>query len=104
MGGMLIASPVLSSRVGSLFFLGSLLAFSALSALFNLVSIRELFLRERASGLYSPVTWLLSRIVFDIVPLRMCVYHLLSYGACVNAAEDLTPMFFAEFRRSSLAS
>ncbi|KAF8333578.1 uncharacterized protein EI90DRAFT_3052451 [Cantharellus anzutake] len=59
------------SRVGCLFFLGSLLAFSSLSALFNLVEIGPLFKRERASKLYSPTAWLLSRILFDIVPLRV---------------------------------
>ncbi|KAH8927487.1 hypothetical protein BT69DRAFT_1316923 [Atractiella rhizophila] len=59
------------NRVGSLFFLGSLIAFSSLSALSNFVSVRELFLKERSAAYYSPISWLLSRIVFDIVPLRV---------------------------------
>ncbi|KIJ30315.1 hypothetical protein M422DRAFT_187276 [Sphaerobolus stellatus SS14] len=33
--------------------------------------IRPLFLRERAVGYYSPTAWLLSRIVFDMIPLRI---------------------------------
>lgn len=41
------------NRVGSLFFLGSLIAFSSLSALYNLVEVRGLFLRERAGNFYS---------------------------------------------------
>jgi predicted membrane channel-forming protein YqfA (hemolysin III family) len=41
------------NRVGSLFFLGSLIAFSSLSALYNLVEVRGLFLRERAGSFYS---------------------------------------------------
>ncbi|KAG9036166.1 hypothetical protein FRB95_009740 [Tulasnella sp. JGI-2019a] len=59
------------SRVGSLFFLGSLLSFSALSALYNIVEIKPLFLRERGGRYYSPTAWLLSRIIFDVIPLRL---------------------------------
>ncbi|KAK4684731.1 hypothetical protein P7C73_g5437, partial [Tremellales sp. Uapishka_1] len=59
------------NRVGSLFFLGSLIAFSSLSALYNLVEVRSLFLRERAAGFYSPNAWLLSRVLFDVIPLRL---------------------------------
>ncbi|WVQ83082.1 hypothetical protein IAT38_005220 [Cryptococcus sp. DSM 104549] len=59
------------NRVGSLFFLGSLVAFSSLSALYNLVEVRGLFLRERAGNFYSPQAWLLSRVIFDVIPLRL---------------------------------
>ncbi|EJF62714.1 ABC transporter [Dichomitus squalens LYAD-421 SS1] len=59
------------SRVGCLFFLGALIAFSSLSALYNVVEIRPLFLRERSGAYYSPTAWLLSRFVFDVVPLRI---------------------------------
>ncbi|KAF9533605.1 hypothetical protein CPB83DRAFT_783282 [Crepidotus variabilis] len=59
------------SRVGCLFFLGALIAFSALSALYNVVEIRPLFLRERANAYYSPTAWLLSRFFFDMIPLRL---------------------------------
>ncbi|KAG9091130.1 hypothetical protein FRC06_000699 [Ceratobasidium sp. 370] len=50
---------------------GSLLAFSSLSALYNLVEVRALFTRERAGGYYSPAAWLASRVLFDVVPLRV---------------------------------
>jgi hypothetical protein len=76
------------SRVGCLFFLvcfqslfiyfktdiriqGALVAFSALSALHNIVESRPLFLRERSNGYYSPASWLLARLVFDVLPLRI---------------------------------
>ncbi|KAJ3570120.1 hypothetical protein NP233_g4613 [Leucocoprinus birnbaumii] len=59
------------SRVGCLFFLGALIAFSSLSALYNIVEIRPLFLRERSSAYYSPTSWLLSRFFFDMIPLRL---------------------------------
>lgn len=59
------------NRIGSLFFLGALIAFSALSALSNLAHVRSLFLRERSSSYYSPVIWMFSRVVWDIIPLRM---------------------------------
>ncbi|OAX36732.1 hypothetical protein K503DRAFT_772222 [Rhizopogon vinicolor AM-OR11-026] len=59
------------ARVGCLFFLGSLIAFSSLSALYNIVEIRPLFLRERSNWYYSPTAWLLSRLIFDVIPLRI---------------------------------
>ncbi|EMD34339.1 hypothetical protein CERSUDRAFT_125512 [Gelatoporia subvermispora B] len=59
------------SRVGCLFFLGALIAFSTLSALYNIVEIRPLFMRERSASYYSPTAWLLSRFIFDAVPLRI---------------------------------
>ncbi|KAI6125259.1 ABC-2 type transporter-domain-containing protein [Pisolithus croceorrhizus] len=59
------------SRVGCLFFLGSLTAFSSLSALYNVVEVRSLFVRERSNSYYSPTAWLLSRILFDVIPLRV---------------------------------
>lgn len=49
----------------------SLGCFSSLSALYNIVEIRPLFLRERASAYYSPTSWLLSRFLFDMMPLRL---------------------------------
>lgn len=58
------------NRIGSLFFLASIIAFSALSALNNFLTVRLLFMRERAARFYSPAAWLLSRLFFDIFPLR----------------------------------
>ncbi|KAG8967053.1 hypothetical protein FRC03_010801 [Tulasnella sp. 419] len=74
-GGMYFNTKVtisgFQSRVGCLFFLGSLISFSSLSALYNLVEIKPLFLRERAGSYYSPSAWLLSRFIFDLIPLRI---------------------------------
>lgn len=51
------------SRIGSLFFLGSLLAFSSLSALSNFANIKLLFLRERANAYYGPFAFFATRVV-----------------------------------------
>ncbi|KAI9508809.1 hypothetical protein F5148DRAFT_1351131 [Russula earlei] len=59
------------SRVGSLFFLGSLTAFSTLSALHNVLATRPLFVRERSNAYYSPAAWLFVRLLFDVLPLRV---------------------------------
>lgn len=59
------------NRVGSLFFLGSLISFTSLSALNNMVEMRPLFLRERSGSFYSPQAWLVSRVIFDVIPLRI---------------------------------
>ncbi|KAH7107281.1 hypothetical protein BKA62DRAFT_128070 [Auriculariales sp. MPI-PUGE-AT-0066] len=59
------------NRVGCLFFLGALIAFSSLSSLYIVVDGRPLFLRERSGKYYSPTAWLCSRVLFDVVPLRI---------------------------------
>ncbi|KAG0147174.1 hypothetical protein CROQUDRAFT_43249 [Cronartium quercuum f. sp. fusiforme G11] len=59
------------NRIGSMFFLGAILSFSALSALNNLLHARLLFMRERAGKYYTPAAWLLSRLFFDLIPLRI---------------------------------
>ena len=68
-----------------------MIAFSSLSALFNVLETRPLFVRERSNAYYksviflnlssipttyacafsSPTAWLLVRFVFDVVPLRI---------------------------------
>jgi hypothetical protein len=42
-----------------------------LSALYSVLEGRGLFLRERSSNFYTPQTWIVSRVVFDIIPLRI---------------------------------
>ncbi|KAH9022606.1 hypothetical protein EDB84DRAFT_1589511 [Lactarius hengduanensis] len=59
------------SRIGCLFFLCSLIAFSSLSALHNLLQTRPLFVRERSNAYYNPTAWLLVHFLFDVVPLRI---------------------------------
>ncbi|KDN36836.1 hypothetical protein K437DRAFT_48301 [Tilletiaria anomala UBC 951] len=59
------------NRVGSIFFLLLLLAFSALSAMTGLNRARPLVVRERGNGLYSAFSWLLSHLLYDLVMLRL---------------------------------
>ncbi|THG98054.1 hypothetical protein EW026_g4064 [Hermanssonia centrifuga] len=74
-GGMYFKTGItiagFQSRVGCLFFLGALIAFSTLSALYHVVETRPLFLRERSSYYYSPTAWLVTRFIFDVLPLRI---------------------------------
>ena len=48
----------------------ALIANSSLSALYNVVESRPLFLRERSNSYHSPTAWLLSRL-FDVIPLQI---------------------------------
>ncbi|KZT03476.1 ABC transporter [Laetiporus sulphureus 93-53] len=83
------------SRVGCLFFLGALIAFSTLSALYNIVEIRPLFLRERSASYYSPTAWLMSRFIFDVIPLRVLPTIIVSTVAywMVGLAPDAAHFF-----------
>ncbi|EEH20574.2 hypothetical protein PABG_02805 [Paracoccidioides brasiliensis Pb03] len=59
------------NRLGLFFFLLALFGFSTLSSLNVFSSERLLFVRERANGYYAPITYFASKVVFDIVPLRL---------------------------------
>jgi ABC-type multidrug transport system ATPase subunit/ABC-type multidrug transport system permease subunit len=59
------------NRLGLFFFILALFGFSTLTSLTVFASERLLFVRERANGYYSPITYFLAKIVFDIVPLRI---------------------------------
>ncbi|MCJ1471917.1 hypothetical protein MMC13_000558 [Lambiella insularis] len=59
------------NRLGLLFFILALFGFSTLTSLTVFSSERLLFLRERANGYYSPITYFAAKVVFDIVPLRL---------------------------------
>ncbi|KNC99970.1 uncharacterized protein SPPG_05345 [Spizellomyces punctatus DAOM BR117] len=61
----------IQNRLGSIFFLMSLLGFSGLSAIGTLNQERQLFVRERANGFYGPLPFFLSKIIFDLIPLRI---------------------------------
>ena len=58
-------------RLGLLFFILALFGFSTLTSLTVFSSERVVFLRERANGYYSPVTYFAAKVVFDVVPLRL---------------------------------
>lgn len=59
------------NRLGFFFFLLALFGFSALSSLTVFAPERLLFMRERAKGYYSPFSYYISKIIFDVVPLRL---------------------------------
>ncbi|KAG1461845.1 hypothetical protein G6F56_005636 [Rhizopus delemar] len=59
------------NRMGLFFFYEALLGFMCLTSLQVFSNERILFARERANGYYSPTTYFLSKILFDIIPLRV---------------------------------
>ena len=59
------------NRLGLFFFILALFGFSTLTSLTVFSSERLLFVRERANGYYSPITYFAAKVVFDIVPLRL---------------------------------
>ncbi|KAI7861733.1 hypothetical protein BDF14DRAFT_1864871 [Spinellus fusiger] len=59
------------NRMGLFFFYEALLGFMCLTSLQVFSSERILFVRERANGYYSPGTYFLSKVLFDIIPLRV---------------------------------
>ena len=63
--------PGFQDRLGLNFFILALFGFSTLTSLTVFSSERLLFIRERANGYYSPVTYFAAKVVFDIVPLRL---------------------------------
>lgn len=63
--------PGFQNRLGLFFFLLALFGFSTLTSLTVFATERLLFTRERANGYYSPITYFLAKVIFDIVPLRI---------------------------------
>ena len=59
------------NRLGLFFFLLALFGFSTLTSLTVFSSERLIFMRERANGYYSPITYFAAKVVFDVVPLRL---------------------------------
>jgi len=63
--------PGFQNRLGLFFFLLALFGFSTLTSLTVFATERLLFVRERANGYYSPITYFLAKVAFDIIPLRI---------------------------------
>lgn len=59
------------NRLGLFFFLLTLFGFSTLTTLHIFASERQIFVRERANGFYVPISYFASKVVFDIIPLRV---------------------------------
>ncbi|KAI8894815.1 P-loop containing nucleoside triphosphate hydrolase protein [Globomyces pollinis-pini] len=78
----------IQNRLGSIFFLQSLIAFSGLSAISSLQADLVLFVRERSNGFYGFFPYFVSKVLFDLIPLRvlpstiMCsiAYYLIGYS------------------------
>ncbi|CAM1510107.1 Fc.00g004420.m01.CDS01 [Cosmosporella sp. VM-42] len=63
--------PGFQNRLGLFFFLLALFGFSTLTSLNVFAAERLLFVRERANGYYSPITYFAAKVLFDIIPLRI---------------------------------
>lgn len=77
------------NRLGFFFFVLALFGFSTLTSLTVFAPERLLFVRERAKGYYNPLAYYLSKVVFDIVPLRLLPPILL--GCIVYPMTGLLP-------------
>ncbi|PSK50464.1 ABC transporter G family member [Elsinoe australis] len=81
--------PGFQNRLGFFFFLLALFGFSTLSSLTVFAPERLLFVRERAKGYYAPISYYASKVIFDIVPLRLIPPLLM--GAIVYPMTGLKP-------------
>ncbi|CAD6499719.1 BgTH12-03827 [Blumeria graminis f. sp. triticale] len=63
--------PGFQNRLGLFFFILALFGFSTLSSLNVFSTERIIFIRERANGYYSPVTYFAAKVLFDLIPLRI---------------------------------
>ncbi|ORC89274.1 ABC transporter [Trypanosoma theileri] len=63
--------PGALNRAGSITFLLLVVSFVSLSSLEQLIAERKLFVVERENGFYRTLPYLLSKILVDIVPLRI---------------------------------
>lgn len=81
--------PGFQNRLGLFFFVLALFGFSTLTSLNVFSAERLLFVRERANGYYSPLTYFAAKVIFDIVPLRVIPPILL--GAIIYPMTGLVP-------------
>ncbi|KAI1329767.1 hypothetical protein F5Y16DRAFT_81260 [Xylariaceae sp. FL0255] len=81
--------PGFQNRLGLFFFLLALFGFSTLTSLNVFAAERLLFVRERANGYYSPITYFVAKILFDIIPLRIIPPILM--GAIIYPMTGLIP-------------
>ncbi|KAJ7253437.1 hypothetical protein C8J57DRAFT_1348076 [Mycena rebaudengoi] len=81
------------NRLGLFFFTLALFGFSCLTSLGLFANERILFIRERANGYYSTFTYFSSKVLFDILPLR--VVPPIMFGAIVYGLVGLVPTVVA---------
>lgn len=90
------------NRLGLCFFTLALFGFSTLTSLGIFANERQLFVRERANGYYSPVTYFAAKLLFDNLPLR--VVPPLLFGPTIYFTVGLVPQvanFWVSMKRPS---
>ncbi|KAI8917509.1 hypothetical protein DFJ77DRAFT_456678 [Powellomyces hirtus] len=86
------------NRMGVLFFICAVFGFGCLSSMMVFGGERVVFVRERAGGYYSPAVYFLSKVLFDLIPLRTIpplLLGLISYHMMGLRSDDFT--FFVKF-------
>lgn len=63
--------PGFQNRLGLFFFVLAMFGFGALTSLNTFSEERQLFLRERSNNYYSALPYFISKVLFDIIPLRV---------------------------------
>lgn len=81
--------PGFQNRFGLFFFVLTFFAFLCLTLLSAMASERDLFARERANGYYATAPYFASRVLFDVLPLRVLPPFL--FGGLVYLFVDLNP-------------
>ncbi|EIW68541.1 hypothetical protein TREMEDRAFT_31917, partial [Tremella mesenterica DSM 1558] len=81
--------PGFQNRLGLFLFILSLFGFSCLSSLGVFANERMLFMRERANGYYAPSSYFASKVLFDMLPLRVIPPFVL--GSIVYGLAGLNP-------------
>ena len=61
----------IQNRMGCFFFLCAIFGFSCLSTLNVLHRERQLFIKEQSNRFYDPSMYFISKVLFDIIPLRV---------------------------------
>ncbi|KAL5039223.1 hypothetical protein BDV3_002607 [Batrachochytrium dendrobatidis] len=59
------------NRLGVMFFICAVFGFGCLSSMQIFAAERLIFVRERANRYYSPITYFIPKILFDMLPLRV---------------------------------
>ncbi|KAL2912287.1 FAD-dependent urate hydroxylase [Polyrhizophydium stewartii] len=59
------------NRLGVMFFICAVFGFSCLSSMQVFAAERLIFVRERANRYYTPITYFVPKILFDVLPLRV---------------------------------
>lgn len=75
--------------MGLFFFILALFGFSCLTSLGVFANERILFMRERANGYYSTLTYFVAKVLFDTIPLRVVPPFIL--GAIIYRPVGLVP-------------